>query len=159
AREVATAVTQASTTGAKRRTSKSARTISRAKSDPASGAWKEAAIPAPAPAASRIEASRRGSASRRERDEATAPPRCTTGPSRPGAAAGAAPRARGQGLPPRPPAADGGVALVHRLDHLDDTVAAALRAEAHDQGGEERAERGPDHPRPARRLEQQLVQS
>ena len=80
---MAVAVTQASTTGAKRRTSKSASTISSAKSDPASGAWNDAAIPAPAPAASRIEVSLRGNSRNRLSDDATAPPRCTTGPSRP----------------------------------------------------------------------------
>ena len=40
-------------------------------------------MPAPAPAASSSEVSARGRARKRESDEATAPPRWTTGPSRP----------------------------------------------------------------------------
>ena len=80
---MAVAVTQESTIGAKRPTPKSPRTISSANMAPASGAWNEAAIPAPAPQASRTAASLRGSARKRPSEAATAPPRWTTGPSRP----------------------------------------------------------------------------
>ena len=83
AREVVVAVTQESTIGAKRLTLKSASTISRANIAPASGAWNDAAMPAPAPHASSTAASRRGKARKRLREAATAPPRWTTGPSFP----------------------------------------------------------------------------
>src|SRR6266852_447833 len=144
AREVAVAVTQESTMGAKRLTPKSPRTISSANMAPASGAWKEAAMPAPAPEASSTAASRRGKARKRESDAATRSDH----------------QACRERLPHRDPPPERAPAHVDGLHHLDDAVTAALRAHVPDQeAGRERAERGTQDAHPDRRLDGDLVQA
>ena len=75
--------TQARTTGAKRRTSKSARTNLEREERARQGSLERGGDAGAGAGSENIEVSLRGKARKRDSDDATAPPRCTTGPSRP----------------------------------------------------------------------------
>ena len=132
-------------------TAKSPTITSTAKSEPAIGALKVAAMPAAAPQPTIVRSCRAGTPSIWPMAEPIAEPICTIGPSRPDRAARTDRDRRGQGLHRHDARAHDAAAHRHRFHHFGHAVALGFAREEVDERAHDQAAGGRDEEQQPRR--------